>query len=415
MQKLKEGWNKIKNFLKNEEEEESKSDLYLSFKNFSLHYKDPRKAILKDIDNIKSCKLPSYERDFVWLFFLGIIPFKHPENWQKILTSERANYLVTKKKYFSKDIIDFISLCRAKDTFKYDNYKTILPKEEFDLLNLIKNDVERTYQEHELFTRDDIKLQLASVLFIYAKEYPQFGYKQGMSDILGVFLYVLYKNYLYGDDFCRDNISCVYSIFHSNNLFLENDLFLVFTIFMNKGISEFFLYNTIKYKNGFLGKTTLNDKKMLKIKEILKCDDSELKKRVYILYYKRFKIIDPDFYELLVEKVEPELFLTRWFLCVFTREFKLEEIVILWDIIIMYEFVEKKLFQEKDKKLLWHYNVMDYIALSMLIYCKPDVSKKEDINDLMAYIMHYPDNIPVEKIAKKAVEIYLQFNSEIDV
>jgi hypothetical protein len=102
MQKLKEGWNKIKNFLKNEEEEESKSDLYLSFKNFSLHYKDPRKAILKDIDNIKSCKLPSYERDFVWLFFLGIIPFKHPENWQKILTSERANYLVTKKKIFFK-------------------------------------------------------------------------------------------------------------------------------------------------------------------------------------------------------------------------------------------------------------------------------------------------------------------------
>ena len=81
----------------------------------------------------------------------------------------------------------------------------------------------------------------------------------------------------------------------------------------------------------------------------------------------------------------------------------------------MYEFVEKKLYQEKDKKLLWHYNVMDYIALSMLIYCKPDVSKKEDINDLMASIMHYPDNIPVEKIAKKAVEIYLQFNSEIDV
>lgn len=86
----------------------------------------------------------------------------------------------------------------------------------------------------------------------------------------------------------------------------------------------------------------------LTIKDILNCNDSELKKRVYILYYKRFKIIDPDFYNLLVEKVEPELFLTRWYLCLFTREFKLEDIVKLWDLIIMYEFVEKSYIKIKN-------------------------------------------------------------------
>jgi len=138
MLKLKEGWNKFKNLIKIEEE--PTDPLSLSLKNFSLHYKDPKKAILKDIDNIKSCKLPYYERDFIWLFFLGIIPFKHPLNWQKILTTERAKYLEIKKKYFTKDIEDFIKLNREKDTYKYDDYKTILPKDEFDLLNLIKID-----------------------------------------------------------------------------------------------------------------------------------------------------------------------------------------------------------------------------------------------------------------------------------
>ena len=412
MLKLKEGWNKLRSLI-TKEEEEPETPLSLSMKNFTLHFNDPKKAILKDIDNIKSCKLPSYERDFVWLFFLGIIPFKHPMNWQKILTTERAKYLTYKKKYIKKDIEDFINLVREKDTYKYDNYKTILPKEEYDLLNLIKVDVERTYQEYEIFTKEEIKQKLTCVLYIYAKENPNFGYKQGMNDILGVFLYVLYKNYLYEDEICGDNISCVYSIFHSNNCFIEHDIYLVFNKFMNKGISEFFLYNTAKYQNGLLGKTTLKEKTKLQIKEILHCNDSELKKRVYILYYKRFKIIDPDFYEMLVEKVEPELFLTRWYLCVFTREFKLEQIVILWDLIIMYEFVEKKLYQ--NKKLYWHYNIMDYIALSMLIHCKPDVSKKQDINDLMSSIMHYPTNIPVEKIAKKAIEIYLEINPDIDV
>ena len=274
-------------------------------------------------------------------------------------------------------------------------------------------DVERTYQEKEIFTKDEIKIKLTSVLFIYAKENPQYGYKQGMNDILGVFLFVLYKNYFYEDNFYGDTTECVYTIFHSNNYFIEHDLYLVFTKFMNKGISDFFLYNTTKYQNGILGKKNLKEKMELKIKEILNCNDSELKKRVYVLYYKRFKAIDPDFFELLVGNVEPELFLTRWYLCVFTREFKLEEIVYLWDIIIMYEFVENKL--HKNKKPLWHYNVMDYVALSMLINCKTDVSKKQDINELMTSIMHYPDNIPVEKIVKKALDIYLHFNKDIDI
>ena len=412
MLKLKEGWSKLMNLIT--PEEEPKDPLSLSLKNFTLHYKDPKKAILKDIDNIKSCKLPDYERDFVWLFFLGIIPFKHPMNWQKILTSERANYVTLKKKYMTKDIEDFVKLKREKDTYKYDEYKKILKKEEFDLLNLIKVDVDRTYQEKEIFTKEETKQKLTWVLYLYAKENPQYGYKQGMNDLLGVFLYVLYKNYFYKDDFCENDIKCVYAIVHSNNYFIEHDLYLLFSKFMNKGISEFFLYNTEKYQNGFLGRTSLKEKMDLQIKQILTCNDSELKKRDYILYYKRFKVIDPDFYKLLVEKVEPELFLTRWYLCIFTREFKLEEIVYLWDLIIMYEFVEKKLYA--NKKVLWHYNVMDYIALSMLINCKPDVSnKKEDINDLMASIMHYPDNIPLEKIAKKAIDIYLQINPDIDI
>ena len=128
MLKLKEGWNKLRSLI-TKEEEEPETPLSLSMKNFTLHFNDPKKAILKDIDNIKSCKLPSYERDFVWLFFLGIIPFKHPMNWQKILTTERAKYLTYKKKYITKDIEDFINLVREKDTYKYDNYKTILPKE----------------------------------------------------------------------------------------------------------------------------------------------------------------------------------------------------------------------------------------------------------------------------------------------
>ena len=416
MLKIKDGLHKLKNMIKKEEEEEKpdeKKELNQAYENFVLHYKEPKKAILRDIENIKNCKTPKCERDFIWLFFLRIIPFKNPTKWQKILAEERIKFIALKKKYITKDIQDFIELKRIDDTYKYDGYKNILPKEEFELINLIKVDVDRTYQENEIFLQEEIKKALTYVLYIYAKENPKYGYRQGMNDICGVFLYALYKNTTIEANFEIDTLSCTYSIFHSNNKSLEQDLYLLFSKFMNKGISEFFLYNSIQYKKSFLSSKTLEEKMSLSIEEIYKCDDCELKKRAYILYFKSFLKIDKDFYELLVGNVEPELFLTRWYLCVFTREFKLEQIVYLWDLIILYEFVENKLY--KDKKLLWHYNFMDCIALSMLLNCKPNIMKKEDINDLMSTIMHYPTNITIEKIAKKALDIYSKLNPEIKI
>ena len=115
----------IKNIIHpEEEEEETIEEKYLkgAYKNFSLHYKDARKAIEKDINNIKNCKTKEYERDFIWLFFLGIIPFKKPASWQKILNEQRAKYLQLRNKYFSKDIEDFMVLKRVEDTYKYDGY-----------------------------------------------------------------------------------------------------------------------------------------------------------------------------------------------------------------------------------------------------------------------------------------------------
>ena len=415
MIKIKDGWNKIKNIIQNEKDKENneKENLSKSYNNFILHYNDAKKAIKIDIDNIKNCKLSKYERDLVWLFFLGIIPFKNSSSWKKILSLEREKYSNLKKKYITKNIEEFIGLNRIDNTFKYDNYKEIFSKEEFDLLNLIKIDTDRTYQENDIFLLDEIKKILVKVLYIYAKEHPNYGYKQGMGDICGVFLYVLYKDFFLKNGFEKDEISSLFSSIHSNNVYLEYDLYLVFNKFMSKGISDFFLYNTIKYKKSFLGSKTLEEKISLSYDDINKCEDSELKKRVYILYYKTFKKVEPEFYNLLIKDVYPELFLVRWYLCIFTREFNLQQVVYLWDLIIMYEFVESKLY--KTDKIKRHYNFIDCIALSMLINCKNNIIKKEDVNDIMSSIMHYPDNISIEKICHNAIEIYSKLNPEINI
>jgi len=404
----------IKKFFSNDEEEKEEDHLSVAIKHFRLHYTEPKTALNQDIENIKNCKISSSVRGFIWLFFMGIIPFKAPLNWQKIINEERANYLVLRTKYLTKDVSDFIEKKRINNTKEYDSYKEILKKEDFELLNLIKVDVDRTYQEHEIFTRDNIKIKLITCLYIFSKEYPKYSYRQGMNDICGVFLYVLYRDFELDDKFEIDTPTCVYSVIHSNNNFLEHDLYLMFSRFMKKGVADFFLYNSIEYKKGFLGNKSLEEKKAFKIKDLSICDDSDLKKRAYIIYYKVLKKIDNEFYDILVDNVEPELFLIRWYLCVFTREFKLDQIVHLWDLIIFYEFVESKIC--KTKKFLWHYNFMDYIALSMIINCKQEALKKgKDANNLMNVMMHFPTDITIEKIVKKALEIYSKYNPEIKV
>ena len=251
------------------------------------------------------------------------------------------------------------------------------------------------------------------MLYIYAKENLEAGYQQGMGDICGVFLYVLYKEFYLKSGFEKDELSSLYSLIHSNNVYLEYDLYLIFDKFMRKGIASFFLYNTSKYKENILGSKSIEEKLKLSLDDIINSNDSELKKRIYILYYINFKQFDPKFFDLLKNYVYPELFMLRWFLCVFTREFKLSQVVLIWDLIIMYEYVETHLL--KKELLKTHLNFIEGAALSMIIHFKPFIIQKEDKNEILSGIMHFPEDISIDKICKKAIEVYLKLNPEISV
>ena len=160
---------KLKNFIQRSKSKEilDEENLSSSYTNFLLHYKDPKKALLKDIDSIKKCKLQNTERSLVWLFFLNIIPFKDSSSWNKILSLERQKYSKLREKYISTDIEDFIELKRINDTVKYDNYKSVISVKEFELLNLIKVDVQRTFQEDEIFRLNIVKKKIShSIIYI---------------------------------------------------------------------------------------------------------------------------------------------------------------------------------------------------------------------------------------------------------
>ena len=249
------------------------------------------------------------------------------------------------------------------------------------------------------------------VLYLYSKKNPLLGYKQGMNDICAVFLYVIYKHYRLTTSFTKDDYSFLYYIFHSNNDFLENDLYIIYSTFMNKGIGELYLYS--QFKGSKLSSTPLEKKILLTKEEIDNFDDSLIKKRIYHIFYRLLKNFDVQFYNEMINKTEPELFLFKWFLCFLTREFTINKVIHLWDLIFAYDFIEYKFLNTEYNKE-YHFRFIDSIALSMIICCKDDLMKlkNEDDSKFLDLLMHYPDNIKIEQILKEALKIDSNINPE---
>ena len=309
MEAIKSGIEKIKNLFVKNEIDDAKSYVYKCLDKFKSYYKDFKNTFKNDFEKIQKGNLTKHNRDFLWFFCLDILPYDQPSNWKKIITDLRSDYLCLKIELITKEIDDFIMLNEEKGSKNYDICKDKLKNEDFNLLDLIKIDIERTYSNIELFTKEKIKRIMAYVLFIYSKKKPLLGYKQGMHEICAIFLYVLYKQYRLTTSFTKNEYSFLYFIFHSNNDFLENDLYLMYSSFMSKGIGELYLYS--QYKQSKLSLIPLDKKILLTKEEIYNTNDSQIQKRMYYVFYVLLKNFDIEFYNEIINKIEPELFLFK--------------------------------------------------------------------------------------------------------
>ena len=151
---------------------------------------------------------------------------------------------------------------------------------------------------------------------------------------------------------------------------------------------------------------------LLTDEEILNSDDSDINKRIYITFYKKLSQIDLELYNDLINKVEPEYFLFKWYLCAFTREFNINDILHLWDIIFTFDFIQNN---TKNKGKFDFFSLMDDISLSMIISCKNALLKTQNNAETLDLLLHYPDNIKVENISKEALKLYSLLNPDINV
>ena len=233
--------------------------------------------------------------------------------------------------------------------------------------HIISIDIDRTYQDVNLFLENSIKEIEKNVLYIWAKENKSPSYKQGMNDILAVLIYALYPFYFTNtynkkynneiiENLCNDyenNINEIYDFIHDENEF-ESDLFFLFS-------------NLMKFIIKFYEDLEPNETKTKLIKE---CNE---------ITHEKLKIKDPKLYEHFNKiELDIEIVMQRWLKCLLSREFKLEQIKILWDAILA-DNSEENVF-----------NLVDYISLAMIVYIRNDLIKK-DQNQSFQTLFKYPE------------------------
>jgi TBC1 domain family protein 5 len=373
----------------------------------------------------KSGKLNPETRCFIYKIFLNILPYNNPNSWKIVLCQKRDLYYKKLNTLLSKNenILKFINCHSIKGTKVYEELFALIPVEYKEILSLIKLDVDRTFQDLDLFHNNKIKELLTKILFVYSIDNPHPSYCQGMNEILGTLFLSFYPSLKFNkfskEEIDKENNDIITNkeilyYFIVDEQFFEADLFTIYIELMSRNLTVLYSYNDDKYKN--VKSFGAEDTKNLTLEDLKKSEESDLMKRIKKIFYIYLKN-DQEYFELLNKSIEPNLFLLRWILCVLNREISLKNIFWIWDCILFYEFMEftyernnkddniKK--DESDK--ITRLNFLDYICLAMIFDLKKELINSEP-SVILCKFLKYPNEKNMKKIMKEAFKYSVSFN-----
>ena len=331
-------------------------------------------------------------RGMAWKIFMEVLPETETlEQWVETIDNFRKEYkkkskTILKTQKFKGDPLSGMAMTNSDNS----TWKTYYADN--DTKKLINLDLDRTFQELEIFHQAKIKSSLADILFMWNKENLDVGYQQGMNDILAVTFLGLYPCYfkntkkLGKNEILKisseqisaiQNAEDIYDFFHDEDE-LYSDLFYCFTKLMKRGLKE--LFQTIK------GNEKLVDYKKYELfhnqLEQDSTDDMQnpLSIRCTLIIKEKLKSIDPDLYQHFKKiGLNCGIFLQRWLKCMFDREFELKDIFIIWDAI----------FATPDAQNGYGLVFLDYIAISMILRIRKTLLDS-DQNECFTTLFKYP-------------------------
>ena len=314
-------------------------------------------------------------RAFIWKILLKYLP-DEPKKWEETLISKRAQYNSYKKfvegrlkieletkKYNSKDILEQI----IKDVYRTNTnnpffYESInkndnIPKEE--LLNLYKkrksytfNDISEIYYPPE---KNEIHAEvLKRILFIYTFINQDISYHQGMNELLAPIFYCFSYDKTYEEE-TEENIEAdTYWCFH----YLMSKVSLSFVSAREKGLDA----------------------------------------KSYI-FEKCLEFVDEDIFNKLKDlNIRGEYYCYRWFILLFSQDFDIDKILILWDVIFTKEDI---------------YYFVVYLGIAIM-EIKKDIIIKGEMSDIMQALQSVGD-VDINELIQKTKELNEKYKNDLDL
>ena len=354
-------------------------------------------------------------RPIAWKIFLGVLPNTTSlREWVELISNQREEFKKKIKKFckIKKIIGDPLGGGSKKKKGTDTSY------EDNDLKSLINKDLDRTHQDIDLFLQNKIRNILANVLYIWSKENKDISYRQGMNELLAILFLIFYPFYFPSTrkpkntkndliDFLKDielYKEDLYIFFHDEEE-IQSDLFFTFEALMKKGMSNLF-------DPKILQKDDPEYKKYEIFPQMWK-DDSDDEKPTYVyrrcalLTKEKLKSLDNDLYSHFKRiDLNCGVFLQRWLRCIFCREFSLEDVYIIWDIILYYDYIN-----ENTQKYSFIY--MEYICIAMIFKIR-DKLKDADQNDCFTTLFKYPEIKDIMEIIKLSKKVEQAINERLN-
>ncbi|KAI6101451.1 rab-GTPase-TBC domain-containing protein, partial [Pisolithus croceorrhizus] len=186
------------------------------------------------------------------------------------------------------------------------------------LRKIIQQDVERTFPDMGYFRSDEVQHQLTNVLFLYSAMHPDIGYRQGMHELLPPLFYAI--------DF--DSVPEAHEVFETDSLFAEfcsrswvaADSWALFSAIMQKVFQWYEWREPALPPPAALGPVNLKPYVPPIVEACNRIQGNLLKS------------VDPTLYEAMQGAgIEPQIYGLQWLRLLFTREFPMDEAMMLWD------------------------------------------------------------------------------------
>ena len=352
-------------------------------------------------------------RPIAWKLFLEVLPNTSSiREWVEVISTQREEFKKKIKKF-----------CKIKK-FKGDplgggskKKKNETSSEDIELKELINKDLDRTHQDMDLFLQNKIKNILANVLYIWSKENQDVSYRQGMNELLAVLFLSFYPYYFVSTckpkstkndiiDYLKDinfHKEEIYIFFHDEEE-IQSDLFFIFEALMKKGMKNLFNPLVLTKDNP--------DYKLYEIFPGIWKDDSDEEKPTYVyrrcslLIKEKLKSLDNDLYSHF-KKIELNcgVFLQRWLRCIFCREFDMEKVLIIWDVLLQNEYTNSNI--EK-----YSFFFMESISIAMIFKIR-DKLKDADQNDCFSTLFKYPHVNDIMEIIKLSQKVEQAINERL--